>query len=172
VVWTTFLIVFLLEECYEMPYFAKSVFLTVSYFVLMAGLADLKMFFVSLMIFVGGILFDLYFSNSTLGNMGENWTVYVTRLIIYVLAGIAIFGLVVSVLGIYDVLFVTNIENVKYITFKSDDLRDSLSIFKSMEIEFGNFLTILFIEIVSCLPDFLIHRMEIKEKNKKKVKRS
>lgn len=42
----------------------------------------------------------------------------------------------------------------------------------SMEIEFGNFLTILFIEIVSCLPDFLIHRMEIKEKNKKKVKRS
>ena len=142
-----------------MPYFAKSVFLTVSYFVLMAGLADLKMFFVSLMIFVGGILFDLYFSNSTLG-------------IIYVLAGIAIFGLVVSVLGICDVLFVTNIENVKYITFKSDDLRDSLSIFKSMEIEFGDFLTILFIEIVSCLPDFLIHRMEIKEKNKKKVKRS
>lgn len=167
-----FLIVFLLEECYEMPYFAKSFFLTVSYLVLMAGIADLKMFFVSLMIFVGGILFDLYFSNNTLNNMGENWSVFVTRLIIYVLASIAIFGLVVSVLGICDVLYVTNIENVKYITFKSEYLRDSLSIFKFMEIEFGKFLTILFIEIVSCLPDFLIHRMELKEKNKKKVKRS
>lgn len=69
-------------------------------------------------------------------------------------------------------LYVTNIENVKYITFKSEYLRDSLSVFKFMEIEFGKFLTILFIEIVSCLPDFLIHRMELKEKNKKKVKRS
>lgn len=49
-----------------MPYLAKSIFLTVSYLVLMTGIADLKMFFVSLMIFVGGILFDLYFSYNTL----------------------------------------------------------------------------------------------------------
>lgn len=152
-----------------MPYFAKSVFLTVSYFVLMSGIADLKMFFVSLLIFVGGILFDLYFSHKSLSYMGENWAVSITAFIIYVLAVVAILGLVVSILGICDIFWVTKIDGIKYITFKNDELKNSLSIFQTLELEFGKFLTILFIEIVSCLPDFLINKMEVKAKTKKKI---
>ena len=151
-----------------MPYFAKSVFLTISYLVLMSGIADLKMFFVSLLIFVGGILFDLYFSHKALSNMGESWAVSITAFIISILAIVAIFGLIVSVLGICDILWVTKINNIKYITFKSNELKNDLSIFCALEFKFGNFLSILFIEIASCLPDFLIHKMEIKAKNKKK----
>ncbi|WP_432366523.1 hypothetical protein [Blautia luti] len=148
-----------------MPYLAKSIFLTVSYLVLMTGIADLKMFFVSLMIFVGGILFDLYFSYNTLKNIGENWTVFVARVIIYLLAVIAVFGLVISILGISDVIFVTTINNTKYISFKNDELKEIMSIFKLMEIKFRDFLTILLIEICSCLPDFLICRINTKDKN-------
>lgn len=152
-----------------MPYFAKSVFLTVSYLVLMTGIADLKMFFVSLLIFVGGILFDLYFSYTTLQNIGENWTVSVTKWIILILASVAIFGLLVSVLGLCDILYVTEIQKTKYIIFKSKELKDILGF---MEFRFSHFLVILLIEIVSCLPDFLIHKMELKGKNNKKTKRS
>lgn len=153
-----------------MPYFAKSVFLTVSYFVLMSGIADLKMFFVSLLIFVGGILFDLYFSHKSLSCMGENLAVFITAFIIYVLAGVAILGLIVSILGICDIFCVTQINNVKYITFKNDELKSALNIFQVLEFEFGKFLSILFIEVVSCLPDFLINKMEEKAKTKKKIK--
>lgn len=148
-----------------MPYFAKSVFLTVSYLVLMVGISDLKMFFVSLLIFVGGILFDLYFSYITLQNIGENWTVSITKIIIDVLAAIAIFGLVVSVLGICDIIYVTKIEGTKYIILKNSDLKD---VFGFIKFQFSTFLIILFIEIVSCLPDLLIHIIEVKAKNKKK----
>lgn len=151
-----------------MPYFAKSVFLTVSYFVLMSGIADLKMFFVSLLIFVGGILFDLYFSRKSLSCMGENWAVTITAFIIYVLAVVAILGLVVAILGICDIFCVTKIDGIKYITFKNNELKNTLSIFQALELEFGKFLTILFIEIISCLPDFLINKMEVKAKTKKK----
>lgn len=147
-----------------MPYFAKSVFLTISYLVLMSGIADLKMFFVSLFIFVGGILFDLYFSHKSLSCMGENWAVSITALIIYALAVVAILGLIVSILGICDIFCVTKIGEIKYITFKNAELKNSLSIFKTLEFEFGKFLSILFIEIVSCLPDFLINKMEVKAK--------
>lgn len=151
-----------------MPYFAKSVFLTVSYFVLMSGIADLKMFFVSLLIFVGGILFDLYFSHKSLSDMGENWAVSITAIIIYILAAVAIMGLVVSILGMCDVFWVTKIEDTKYITFKNNELKNTLTIFQTLEFKFSNFLTILFIEIASCLPDFLIHKMDIKAKTKEK----
>lgn len=152
-----------------MPYFAKSVFLTISYFVLMSGIADLKMFFVSLLIFVVGILFDLYFSHKSLSCMGENWAVSITAFIIYILAVVAILGLVVAFLGICDIFWVTKINGTKYITFKNDELKNALSIFQTLELEFGKFLTILFIEIVSCLPDFLINKMEVKAKTKKKI---
>lgn len=152
-----------------MPYFAKSVFLTVSYLVLMSGIADIKMFFVSLLIFVGGILFDLYFSHKSLSCMGENWAVSITAFIIDVLAVIAILGLIVSILGICDIFWVTKINDIRYITFKSDEINNSLNIFHTLEIEFGKFLSILFIEIVSCLPDFLINKMEVKAKTKKKI---
>lgn len=151
-----------------MPYFAKSVFLTVSYFVLMSGIADLKMFFVSLLIFVGGILFDLYFSHKSLSCIGENWAVSITAFIINVLAVVAILGLIVSILGLCDILWVTKIDGIKYITLKNDELKNALSIFQTLGFEFDKFLMILFIEIVSCLPDFLIHRMEVKAKTKKK----
>ncbi len=151
-----------------MPYFAKSVFLTVSYFVLMSGIADLKMFFVSLLIFVGGILFDLYFSHKSLSCIGENWAVSITAFIINVLAVVAILGLIVSILGLCDILWVTKIDGIKYITLKNDELKNALSIFQTLGFEFDKFLMILFIEIVSCLPDFLIHKMEVKAKTKKK----
>ena len=151
-----------------MPYFAKSVFLTVSYFVLMSGIADLKMFFVSLLIFVGGILFDLYFSHKSLSCIGENWAVSITAFIINVLAVVAILGLIVSILGLCDILWVTKIDGIKYITLKNDELKNALSIFQTLAFEFDKFLMILFIEIVSCLPDFLIHKMEVKAKTKKK----
>ena len=151
-----------------MPYFAKSVFLTVSYFVLMSGIADLKMFFVSLLIFVGGILFDLYFSHKSLSCIGENWAVSITAFIINVLAVVAILGLIVSILGLCDILWVTKIDGIKYITLKNDELKNALSIFQTLGFEFDKFLMILFIEIVSCLPDFLIHKMEVKAKTKRK----
>ena len=151
-----------------MPYFAKSVFLTVSYFVLMSGIADLKMFFVSLLIFVGGILFDLYFSHKSLSCIGENWAVSITAFIINVLAVVAILGLIVSILGLCDILWVTKIDGIKYITLKNDELKNALSIFQTLGFEFDKFLMILFIAIVSCLPDFLIHKMEVKAKTKKK----
>lgn len=151
-----------------MPYFAKSVFLTVSYFVLMSGIADLKMFFVSLLIFVGGILFDLYFSHKSLSDIGESWAVSITAMIIYILAAVAILGLVVSILGICDIFWVTKIDGIKYIAFKNDEIKNDLSIFQTLEFKLGNFLTILFIEIASCLPDFLIHKMDVKAKTKKK----
>ena len=151
-----------------MPYFAKSVFLTISYFVLMSGIADLKMFFVSLLIFVGGILFDLYFSHKSLKCIGENWAVSITAFIIYVLAVVAILGLIVSILGLCDILWVTKIKGVKYITLKSDELKNALSVFQALGVKFDRFLIILSIEIVSCLPDFLIHKMEVKAKTKKK----
>ena len=148
-----------------MPYIAKSVFLTVSYLILMVEIADLKMFFLSLLIFVGGVLFDLYFSYTTLQNVGENWTVSITKFIIYVLAGIALFGLVVSVLGVCDILYVTKIEGTKYIIFRNNELKD---VFGFMEFRFSTFLIILLVEIVSCLPAFLIHKIEAKVKNNKK----
>lgn len=150
-----------------MPYFAKSVFLTLSYLILMTGIADSKMFFVSLLIFVGGVLFDLYFSYATVGNIGENWAVSVIKLIICVLAVIAIGGLLISVLGICDMILVTDIKDTKYIIFRNNELREVLSPFKFKEFKFCHLLTILSVEIVSCLPDFLIHRIEIKVKNKK-----
>jgi hypothetical protein len=128
----------------------------------------MKMFFVSLLIFVGGILFDLYFSYKSLNDMCENWGTLITRIIIYVLSIVAIFGLVVSVLGICDIFCVITNDGIRYITFKNDELKSLLSVFQGLEIEFGKFLTVLFIEIVSCLPDFLIHRINIKAKNKKK----
>ncbi|MCD8178167.1 MAG: hypothetical protein LUE98_12395, partial [Tannerellaceae bacterium] len=89
--------------------------MTVSYFVLMSGIADLKMFFVSLLIFVGGILFDLYFSHKSLSDMGENCAVSITKFIIYILAIVAILGLVVSILGMCDIFWVIKINGIKYI---------------------------------------------------------
>lgn len=151
-----------------MPYFAKSIFLTVSYFVLMSGTADLKMFFVSLLIFVGGVLFDLYFSYKSLSCMGENWAVCITAFIIYALAVVAVLGLVVSILGLCDIFWVAKIDGIRYITIKNNELKNALSVFQTLKIEFGVFLAILFIEIVSCLPDFLINKMDVKAKTKKK----
>ncbi len=151
-----------------MPYFAKSVFLTVSYFVLMSGIADLKMFFVSLLIFAGGILFDLYFSHKSLSDMGEDLAVSITAIIIYILAVVAILGLLVSILGMCDIFWVTKIDGIKYIAFKNDELKNAPSILQTLKFKFSNFLTILFIEIASCLPDFLIHKMDVKAKIKKK----
>lgn len=151
-----------------MPYFAKSVFLTISYLILMSGIADLKMFFLSLLIFVGSILFDLYFSYKSLSCMGENWAVSVTKIIIYVFAVVAILGMTISILGICDILCVIKIDGIKFITFKNDELKNNIRIFRTMKIEFGKFLTFLFIEIVSALPDFLINKMELKAKTKKK----
>lgn len=100
--------------------------------------------------------------------MGENWAVSITAIIIYILAAVAIMGLVVSILGMCDVFWVTKIEDTKYITFKNNELKNTLTIFQTLEFKFSNFLTILFIEIASCLPDFLIHKMDIKAKTKEK----
>lgn len=154
-----------------MPYFAKSVFLTVSYFILMNGIADLKMFFVSLLIFVGGILFDLYFSYTALEDFGENWAVTVTKIIICMLAAVAVFGLIVSVLGLCNVLVVTKNEGMKYIIFKNKELKNMLSGYQVFECKFDNFLKILFIEVASCMPDYLIHKLDKKEKLKYKQKK-
>lgn len=153
-----------------MPYIAKSCFITFSFVILLFQVADLKAFFMSLMIFMGGILFDLYFSYNSIQSIGENWTVTVTKILIYVLSIIAIIGFATSLLGIADKLIVTNCGSEKYIIISNEEVRRILSN-NSNGINLKKFIRFLCIECVSCLPDLLINKMTRDGKNKKKKKR-
>ena len=150
-----------------MSYLFKALFLTVSYLVLLHGISDLDMFFVSLLIFAGGILFDLYFAYRTSTAKAESLSLSIVRFVICGISIISVLCVMVAFLGMANIVCVEPMSAGKYIILENKEVRDTIAILGRIKIPFGGFLLFVIVQVFSCGTDYLINKMEHKEEQKK-----
>lgn len=140
-----------------MAYIIKSIFLTILFFILMTGIADTNMFFVSVITFLGSILFDLYFSYENTKSFPVDFSIKIVRLIITILSIIAVIGIAFSLSGLANVFQIVKFDDIRYIVF-SDVFKEFTKNFLDFKISLLNFFVVLSLEILSCFPDFILSR--------------
>ena len=107
----------------------------------------------------------MYFSFTSAKDFPNDLSVKIAKKIGLFLAFIAVTGILFSILGLVNIFWVENFNNLKYIIFTEEFKQIDIDVF-SKKIPLWDFLKILFIEVASCVPDVILSYKREKEVKK------